>query len=120
MFVQVRLVLELCDMGTLQDLLARGGFRSPSGHYNMAGLVATAADVARAMLHLHTEHIIHGDLKVGVGGACVPLVVMFCDDGTQGARSWLAQPQPLTQRGLQYTGVQLVRGRVVGQGRLLQ
>lgn len=61
-------------MGTLQDLLARGGFRNPAGDYNMAGLVATAADVARAMLHLHTEHIIHGDLKVSggphTGGVC--------------------------------------------------
>jgi hypothetical protein len=55
-------------MGTLQDVLARGGFRSPNGEYNTAGLVATAADVARAMLHLHTEHIIHGDLKVSLRG----------------------------------------------------
>lgn len=62
---QVRLVLELCDMGTLQELLRRGAFRQqPGGQPDMAPLLATASDVVRAMHHLHTTNIIHGDLKV--------------------------------------------------------
>jgi serine/threonine protein kinase len=62
--VQVRLVLELCDLGTLQEFLVKGGFKRPTGQYDMAGLIATMQDVARAMHHLHSENIIHGDLKV--------------------------------------------------------
>jgi serine/threonine protein kinase len=57
-------VLELCDLGTLQEFLVKGGFKRPTGQYDMAGLIATMQDVARAMHHLHSENIIHGDLKV--------------------------------------------------------
>lgn len=35
-----------------------------SAQHDMAGLVATAMDVARATAHLHAQNIIHGDLKV--------------------------------------------------------
>eukprot|EP00879_Flechtneria_rotunda_P008456 GHRR01008858.1.p1 GENE.GHRR01008858.1~~GHRR01008858.1.p1 ORF type:complete len:979 (+),score=314.62 GHRR01008858.1:172-3108(+) len=60
---EVRLVLELCDRGTLKDLLLNGGFSLPDDKRDMAAITATALDVVRAMLHLHTKHIIHSDLK---------------------------------------------------------
>lgn len=63
--LQVRLVLELCDFGNLKEFLSRGGFKLPDARLDMAAIVATALDIARAMLHLHTENIIHSDLKVG-------------------------------------------------------
>lgn len=61
----MRLILELCDRGSLKDLLSSGGLHSPeTGKPDMVGIVATALDVTRAMLHLHSENIIHSDLKV--------------------------------------------------------
>lgn len=65
---QVRLVLELCDLGNLKEFLGRGGFQLGNGMHDMAAIVATSLDIARAMLHLHTENIIHSDLKVGPAG----------------------------------------------------
>ncbi len=34
---------------------------------NYAAILDTAADIARAMAHLHRADVLHGDLKVGVG-----------------------------------------------------
>lgn len=70
--VQLRLVLEMADLGNLKDFLRRGGFALPDGRRDMAAITATALDVARAMLHLHTESIIHSDLKVGLGQGAPP------------------------------------------------
>jgi serine/threonine protein kinase len=72
--LQLRLVLEMADLGNLKDFLRRGGFTLTDGQRDMAAVVSTALDIARAMLHLHTECIIHSDLKVsdlcrGLGGA---------------------------------------------------
>lgn len=58
-------MLELCDRGSLKELLNAGGFHKPDGKPDMVPIVATALDVARAMLHLHSENVIHSDLKVG-------------------------------------------------------
>jgi len=57
-------VLELCDLGSLKELLAAGGLMGPTGRPNMQAIIATALDVARAMLHLHSENVVHSDLKV--------------------------------------------------------
>lgn len=68
--VQVRLVLEKCDMGNLEQYLLAGGLRASSGpggsKPDMPAVVKTALDVAHAMQHLHAENVIHGDLKVCV------------------------------------------------------
>lgn len=63
---EVRLVLEYCDRGSLKDMLNSGSLRnSVTGKPDMVAVVATALDIARAMLHLHSENVIHSDLKVG-------------------------------------------------------
>ena len=37
------------------------------GSFNYPAALDTAQDVARAMLHLHSANVLHGDLKVGWG-----------------------------------------------------
>lgn len=58
--MQVNLVLEYCDGGCLRDALDAGAFFS-SGSLNYAAILDTAADVAKAMMHLHCN-------QVGSGG----------------------------------------------------
>ncbi|GBF88370.1 hypothetical protein Rsub_01082 [Raphidocelis subcapitata] len=60
---EVRLVLEYCDVGTLREALTRGALRRPDGRRDLAGVLATALDVARAMAFLHDNSIVHADLK---------------------------------------------------------
>ncbi len=59
---QVQLVLEHCDKGTLRDALDQGVFMDPSG-LNYAANLDSAIDIARAMLHLHCNNVLHMDLK---------------------------------------------------------
>lgn len=54
--VQVNLVLEYCDWGCLRDALDAGAFFS-NGSLNYAAILDTAADVAKAMLHLHCNQV---------------------------------------------------------------
>jgi len=65
----VRLVLEYCDQGTMRELLTAGCFKRADGKRDLAGIIATALDVARAMVFLHENQIVHADLKArNVGG----------------------------------------------------
>ncbi|WIA33746.1 hypothetical protein OEZ86_006861 [Tetradesmus obliquus] len=60
---EVNIVLEYCDWGCLRDALDAGAFYS-GGSLNYAAILDTAADVAKAMLHLHCNQVLHSDLKV--------------------------------------------------------
>lgn len=60
---EVRLLLEFCDKGTLRDALSAGALRRADGRRDMRGVLATALDVARAMVFLHGHHVVHSDLK---------------------------------------------------------
>jgi serine/threonine protein kinase len=59
---QVWLVLEYCDKGTLKDAVEQGAYFGASG-LNYAAILDTALDIARAMTHLHSLGVLHGDLK---------------------------------------------------------
>ncbi|KAF5837079.1 hypothetical protein DUNSADRAFT_4860 [Dunaliella salina] len=58
----VQLVLEYCDRSSLRDALDAGLFMTPRG-MNYAALLDCAMDVAKAMLHLHCNNVLHLDLK---------------------------------------------------------
>ncbi|KAG2443738.1 hypothetical protein HXX76_002084 [Chlamydomonas incerta] len=59
---EVRLVLEFCDKGSLKDALDSHVFMQ-SGSLNLAAMLETAADVAKAMVHMHAANVLHSDLK---------------------------------------------------------
>ncbi|GIL91710.1 hypothetical protein Vretimale_14832 [Volvox reticuliferus] len=59
---EVQLVLEYCDKGCLREALDAGIFFGQSG-LNFSAILDTAADVAKALLHLHLNDVLHGDLK---------------------------------------------------------
>ncbi|GAX77208.1 hypothetical protein CEUSTIGMA_g4654.t1 [Chlamydomonas eustigma] len=64
--LEIRLILEYCDKGSLIDALKGRGFMVPgTGKLNYAAVLDTALDIARAMLHLHLADVLHGDLKAG-------------------------------------------------------
>ena len=58
------LVLEHCDGGCLRDALDAGAFFTAGNALNYAAILDTAADVAKALLHLHRHRVVHADLKV--------------------------------------------------------
>lgn len=61
---QVSLVLEYADWGSLRTALDAGAFFASDNSLNFAAILDTAADIARAMLHLHKNSVLHSDLKV--------------------------------------------------------
>ncbi|KAF5833115.1 hypothetical protein DUNSADRAFT_10665 [Dunaliella salina] len=59
---EVHLVLEYCDRSSLRDALDAGAFLAPNG-LNYAAQLDCAMDMAKAMLHLHCNNVLHLDLK---------------------------------------------------------
>ncbi|GLC49284.1 hypothetical protein PLESTB_000202400 [Pleodorina starrii] len=59
---EVRLVLEFCDKGSLKDALDQHAFMQGEG-FNLAAMLETASDVAKAMVHMHAANVLHSDLK---------------------------------------------------------
>ncbi|GAX83025.1 hypothetical protein CEUSTIGMA_g10452.t1 [Chlamydomonas eustigma] len=63
---EVQLVLEYCNFGCLQRALRKGVFLdSSTGQPNYTAVLEMACDVAKGMLHLHAQNVIHSDLKAG-------------------------------------------------------
>ncbi|GAX79176.1 hypothetical protein CEUSTIGMA_g6616.t1 [Chlamydomonas eustigma] len=59
---EVRLVIEFCDKGSLHEALSMGAFLQGCG-LCVSAILETAADVARAIVHMHAADVIHSDLK---------------------------------------------------------
>lgn len=51
--------------GSLRDALDCGYLCKPGSYLAPSAVLALAHDVAAALLHLHSEGIVHGDLKAG-------------------------------------------------------
>ena len=62
--LELRLVLELCDCGSLRDVLDQGAFLQGDGRVNDRAVLETALDIARGMMQLHALDLVHSDLKV--------------------------------------------------------
>ncbi|KAJ9517261.1 hypothetical protein QJQ45_009127 [Haematococcus lacustris] len=60
---EVKLVLELCDSGSLRDALEQGAFILPDATLNYAAVLDTAADLAKACIHMHRHGVLHSDIK---------------------------------------------------------
>ncbi|GIM17166.1 hypothetical protein Vretimale_19673 [Volvox reticuliferus] len=59
-------IMEMCDQGTLQQLMQQQPFsavRSAERSNGLLALLRTALEVAQGMCHLHSLDIVHGDLK---------------------------------------------------------
>lgn len=59
----LKLVMEYCNEGSLRDALDCGLLCPRGGFIDTCIVLAFAHDVAAALLHLHSEGIVHGDLK---------------------------------------------------------
>ncbi|GAB4819735.1 hypothetical protein N2152v2_006781 [Parachlorella kessleri] len=58
------MVLEYCDKGSLADnIRARRFLSRRNGQPHLRAVLMCLADVARGMVHLHSQNIAHGDLK---------------------------------------------------------
>ena len=60
---EVRIILELCDLGSLRAFLDGRIFSPPGQEPKTLAIMDTAIDVSRAVSHLHSHQVIHGDLK---------------------------------------------------------
>ena len=61
--MEMRLVMEYCELGSLRQAIDSGFFHEASGELRFKAILETAADVARAMVHLSECNILHNDLK---------------------------------------------------------
>ncbi|PNH02270.1 hypothetical protein TSOC_011751 [Tetrabaena socialis] len=60
--------MELMDHGSLHAAIQRGLFK-PASKWGpklaLRALIRTVREVAQGMFHLHSNSVLHGDLKVG-------------------------------------------------------
>jgi hypothetical protein len=71
--LQVRLICEYCDKGSLRDALDLGAFKLPDGGVNYPAVLDTAVEIVTAVLHLHQRNVLHSDLKVGAASNALSL-----------------------------------------------
>jgi serine/threonine protein kinase len=95
--LQVRLVCEYCDKGSLREALDLGAFTKADGGINYPAVLDTAIEIATAVAHLHHKNVLHSDLKArnimlkstGGGGRGVTAKVGFsCWCGAPGLCCW--------------------------------
>jgi serine/threonine protein kinase len=64
---QTWLVLELCELGSLQEAVDAGSLRTSRDPLNSAphlpAILATAREIAAGMAYLHSEGVVHADLS---------------------------------------------------------
>ncbi|GLI71722.1 hypothetical protein VaNZ11_017028 [Volvox africanus] len=87
-------IMEMCDQGTLQQLMQRQPFsavRSAERSNGLLALLRTALEVAQGMCHLHSLDIVHGDLK--------PSNVLLQSIATVAPRSGTCRPWEQDLRG---------------------
>jgi serine/threonine protein kinase len=64
--IQVHLVMQYCDMGTLEQAIRRGDFHDPrSGQPKLRTILLTALEIARGLQYLHhpDRRMVHRDLS---------------------------------------------------------
>jgi len=84
--------------GSLRDALDCGLLAKPGGFLAPSAVLTLAHDIAAAMLHLHSEGIVHGDLKAG--NVMLTSCGASSSEGLSGARIWAATGgRPLTAKG---------------------
>lgn len=60
---ELLLVLEYCDKGSLRSLLDSRGLFDENDRLNYPAVLDICLDIAKAMIHLHRNNIMHLDLK---------------------------------------------------------
>jgi len=92
---ELKLVMEYCDQGCLRDALDRGALCGPEGRPLPSTVLSLAHDIVSAMMHLHAEGIVHGDVKAAN-------VLLTSSSSGMAERDWgalgLQQPAYLTAK----------------------
>jgi serine/threonine protein kinase len=77
------MLLEFCDCGSLHDALDADAFVTADLKINYPAMLVIAAGIARGMLHLHNNNVLHSDLKASFKGCllcavCEREIVCVC------------------------------------------
>ncbi|KAF6253981.1 hypothetical protein COO60DRAFT_363306 [Scenedesmus sp. NREL 46B-D3] len=79
---ELKLIMEYCSEGSLRDALDCGVLSKPGSYLAPSVVLTLAHDIAAAMLHLHSEGIVHADLKAAN--------VMLTNGGDNANGTWAA------------------------------
>eukprot|EP00798_Chlamydomonas_sp_ICE-L_P027069 gene27068-2302_t len=105
---EVRLVMELCNLGCLSHLRAREKLYRHDGSLDLEVMYGTAVDVANGMKHLHHQSVLHGDLKVS------NVLLKSCGDKLNGRKKFIAKVADFGQSIKLRPGEQCVMGSYMG------
>lgn len=73
---------EYCAKGSLLEAIDRGALLAPGGGPNLAAVLMAAREIAGAMVYLHSQGVIHGDLT--------PSNILL-QAGSRDARRWVCK-----------------------------